>query len=121
MARKPKKKNKGILSKIKNIKGSTIIITFMYLTWIAYIVESVKVYTLVGEWLPTEITVATAGLFIVETVSLARLKMAKEGTDVGEKKSNPFLEQIGLSDMPDFEEEVQEELAQEELRGAHCK
>ena len=101
------KRLKKILSKIKNIKGSTIIIALMYLTWIAYIYAQVKIYMITCEWLPAEVTLATAGLFIVETVSLARLKMAKEGSPVGEKKNNPFLEQVGLSDMPDFEDEVQ--------------
>ena len=111
------KRIKQILSKIKNIKGSTIIIALMYLTWIGYIYAQVKIYMVTCEWLPAEITLATAGLFIVETVSLARLKMAKEGAPVGKKKDNPFLEQIGLGDMPDFEDEVQKEM--EEIAKAH--
>lgn len=102
------KKLKKILKKLKSIKGSTIIIALMYLTWIAYIYAQVKIYMVTCEWLPAEVTLATAGLFIVETVSLARLKMAKEGLPIGEKTSNPFLEQAGLVDMPDFEEEAQE-------------
>ena len=89
-------------------KGSTIIITFMYITWVIYIVALVAIHIITGEWLPSEVTLATAGLFIVETVSLARLKMAKEGVRVPKKKGNPFLEQAGLGDMPDFEDEVQE-------------
>ena len=92
----------------KKIKGSTIIITFMYVTWVIYIVALVGIHLITGEWLPSEVTFATAALFIVETVSLAKLKMAKEGTRVPEKKNNPLLEQIGLTDMPDFEEEIQE-------------
>lgn len=89
-------------------KGSTIIIVFMYVTWIAYLAAMVYVYGITGEWFPSEATLATAALFIVETVSLARLKMAKEGQRVGEKKQNPLLEQIGLYNVPDFEEEVQD-------------
>lgn len=88
-------------------KGSTVIITFMYLTWVIYIVALVAIHLIAGEWLPTEVTLCTAALFIAETVSLARLKMAKEGINVGEKKNNSFLEQAGVMDIPDFEEEVQ--------------
>lgn len=91
---------------MKKIKGSTVIIALMYVTWVLYLVALVWINKLTGMWLPTEVTLATAALFIVETVSLARLKMAKEGTKVNEKKSNPFLEQVGLYNMPDFEEEV---------------
>lgn len=102
------KKLKRIPKKLKSIKGSTIIIALMYLTWIAYIYAQVKIYMVTCEWLPAEVTLATAGLFIVETVSLARLKMAKEGAPIIDKETNPFLEQAGLIDMPDFENEVQQ-------------
>lgn len=88
-------------------KGSTIIITFMYVTWVIYIVALVAIQLMTGEWLPSEVTFATAGLFIVETVSLARLKMAKEGTNIGKKKSNAMLEQIGLYNESEFEELAQ--------------
>lgn len=111
------KRLRKMLKKITSIKGSTIIIALMYLTWIAYIYAQVKIYMITCEWLPAEVTLATAGLFIVETVSLARLKMAKEGTQVCKKKDNPFLGQIGLGDMPDFEDEVQNEM--EEIAKAH--
>lgn len=97
-----------MLKNIRKVKGSTIIITFMYVTWVVYIIALVGIHLITGEWLPSEVTFATAALFIVETVSLAKLKMAKEGTHIPEKKSNPLLEQIGLTDMPDFEEEIQE-------------
>lgn len=88
-------------------KGSTVIITFMYVTWVAYLVAMVAVYNIVGEWFPQEVTFATAALFIAETVSLARLKMAKEGTNIGKKKTNAMLEQIGLYNDSEFEEEAQ--------------
>lgn len=88
-------------------KGSTVIITFMYLTWVAYLFAMVYVYLIVGEWFPSEVTLATAALFIAETVSLARLKMAKEGQKVEPKKANSFLEQMGLYNVPDFEDDVQ--------------
>lgn len=100
-------------------KGSTIIIVFMYATWIAYLAMMVYVHGITGEWFPSEATLATAALFIVETVSLAKLKMAKEGQRVGDKKTNPFLEQIGLYNIPDFEEEIQE--IQEVSRAKHAE
>lgn len=100
-------------------KGSTVIITFMYLTWVAYLFAMVYVYLIVGEWFPSEVTFATAALFIAETVSLARLKMAKEGQKVEPKKANPFLEQIGLYNVPDFEDEVQE--VQDVSRAKHAE
>lgn len=88
-------------------KGSTVIITFMYVTWVAYLVAMVAVYNIVGEWFPQEVTFATAALFIAETVSLARLKMAKEGTNIGKKKNNQMLEQIGIYNDSEFEEMAQ--------------
>lgn len=63
-------------------------------------------------FLPSEITFGTAALFIVETVSLARLKMAKEGTDVtAVSGSNAFLQKLGLGNMESFENEVKQEVA----------
>ncbi|MEG2533683.1 MAG: hypothetical protein RSB04_11790, partial [Gordonibacter sp.] len=60
-------------------------------------------------FLPAEVTYGTAALFIVETVSLARLKLAKEGAAIPAKKTNPILAKIGLVDLPDFEDETQTE------------
>lgn len=97
-------------------KGSTIIITFMYVTWVIYIIALVAVHQIAGEWLPTEVTLCTAALFIAETVSLARLKMAKEGVKLPKKENNSFLEQAGVPSVPDFEGEVQEV-----IKGKHLK
>ncbi|MEG2533550.1 MAG: hypothetical protein RSB04_11120, partial [Gordonibacter sp.] len=63
-------------------------------------------------FLPAEVTYGTAALFIVETVSLARLKLAKEGALIPTKRANPILAKIGLADLPDFEDEAQIESAQ---------
>lgn len=93
------------------IKGSTIIIVFMYITWVAYIIGTVYVKLITGVFLPAEITYGTAALFIAEAVSLARLKMAKEGTLVPTQKTNSFLARMGLTGIPDFEEDVQTENA----------
>lgn len=90
------------------IKGSTVIIVFMYVTWIAYLLFQVAVKLTTNAWLPSEVTYGTASLFIVETVSLARLKMAKEGTVLNEKKPNAFASRLGLTQtLETFEEDAQ--------------
>jgi hypothetical protein len=89
------------------VKGSTIIICFMYITWIAYLALQIWVYQETCTFLPSEVTLGTAALFIVETVSLARLKMTKEGTNVGVKKSNPFIESLGFYGKSEFEDEIE--------------
>ena len=89
------------------VKGSTVIIVFMYVTWILYLCLQIWARKNIGAFLPSEVTLGTAALFIVETVSLARLKMAKEGDKVGAKPTNTFLQRIGLSNLVDFEEETQ--------------
>jgi hypothetical protein len=93
---------------MKPPKGSTIIICFMYATWILYLVFQLYVRTKCGAWLPSEVTYGTAALFIVETVSLARLKMAKEGTTLDKKPTNAFASRLGLSSTLDsFEQDAQ--------------
>lgn len=90
-------------------KGSTVIIVFMYLTWICYLMFQVHVRMSCGAWLPSEVTYGTAALFIVETVSLARLKMAKEGTVLNKRTTNAFASRLGLSStLETFEEDAQE-------------
>lgn len=90
------------------IKGSSAVITAMYVLWIWYIVAQIWTYANYGSWLPSEMTHATAACFIVETVALARIRMAKEGYVLPKKKVNQFLQRIGIS-----EEDELEELAQE--------
>lgn len=92
----------------KGVKGSSIVITAMYVLWIWYIVAQVWTYANYGSWLPAEMTYATAACFIVETVALARIRMAKEGYVLPRKKANQFLQRIGIA-----EEDELEELAQE--------
>lgn len=89
-------------------KGSTVIIVFMYLTWILYLGFQLHVRTKTGAWLPSEVTYGTAALFIVETVSLARLKLAKEGNEIPEQQNNVFLSKLGLNSLETFEQDVQE-------------
>lgn len=96
---------------MKKLKGSTVIIACMYLTWSAYIAFQAWCKQAIGAFLPAEVTFGTAALFIVETVSLAHLKMAKEGARLPQKKQNPFLSKIGIGEVPDFEDEAQIESA----------
>ena len=93
-------------------KGSTVIIAFMYATWCAYLALQVWCRHFTGAYLPAEVTYGTAALFIAETVSLARLKMAKEGQPIGQRKANPFLGKMGVA-VADFEEEAQKAAPQE--------
>ena len=89
-------------------KGSTVIIVFMYATWICYLAFQLYVKTRTGAWLPSEVTYGTAALFIVETVSLARLKLAKEGNVLPDKPTNTFASKLGISSgMETFEEDAQ--------------
>ena len=96
---------------MKKPKGSTVIIALMYVTWTAYILLQAWCKLAIGAFLPPEVTYGTAALFIVETVSLARLKLAKEGNTLPQKKPTAFLSKLGISDVPDFEEEAQIESA----------
>lgn len=106
---------KGKHVKGRKPKGSTIIITFMYFTWLAYLAFAAGFYfetyslTGYGAFPPSEITYGTAALFIGETVSLARLKMAKEGAVLKPKQSNKFLEQLGIYDQGSFEDDAMEQ------------
>lgn len=97
-------------------KGSTVIIALMYVTWTAYVLLQAWCRLAIGAFLPPEVTYGTAALFIVETVSLARLKMAKEGGALPQKNPNAFLTKLGIADVPDFEEETQLESAKHAQR-----
>lgn len=104
------------------IKGSTIIISMMYITWVAYLALQIYCYETLYTFLPSEITFGTAALFIVETVSLARLKMAKEGTDVtAVSSSNSFLQKLGLGSIENFEDEVIQEVAKHKREDSHVR
>ena len=81
----------------KAVKGSTVIISFMYATWVGYILFQAHFYTQTLSFMPSEMTIATAALFIGETVALARLKMAKEGTTL-EAKQNQWMTRLGISE-----------------------
>lgn len=94
------------------IKGSTVIIAFMYATWVGYILFQAHFYAQTLSFLPSEMTVATAALFIGETVALARLKMAKEGTPL-KAKQNQWLTRLGIAES-DIEQDALNTSAQNE-------
>ncbi len=94
------------MARIAPPKGSTVIIAFMYATWVGYLLLQIWCRQSLGAFLPVEVTYGTAALFIAETVSLARLKMAKEGAELPPKRQNAFLAKMGVS-VDDFEEEAQ--------------
>ena len=109
---------------MKPPKGSTVIIVFMYATWILYLGFQLYVRTRCGAWLPSEVTYGTAALFIVETVSLARLKMAKEGTTLDKRQGNAFAAKLGLSSTLDsFEQDAQKisDQNQQQAKGETCQ
>lgn len=99
--------------RIQPPKGSTVIIAAMYVTWCAYLALQVWCRSSAGSFLPAEVTYATAALFICETVSLARLKMAKEGQKLDERKPDAFASKLGISGLEDFEQEAQAESRKE--------
>lgn len=100
----------------RRIKGSTVVITAMYVLWIWYICAQVWTFAQYHSWLPSEVTYGTAACFIVETIALARLKLAKEGSVLPAKKSNQFLQRIGLTDTSELEDVAQEISAENEKR-----
>lgn len=99
------------------VRGSTLIIIAMFVTWISYIVASVYVRMLVGDWLPTEITVASAGLFITELACLAKIRLAKEGAKVPEQ-ANSQMDEIGAGESA-FSDVLEEAI--EETNGKHAR
>lgn len=100
----------------RRIKGSTVIICIMYATWIGYLAFQAHYYQQNFTFLPAEVTVATAALFIGETVALARLKMAKEGATL-KPKQNQFMQQLGIAESG-FEQDAMEESAKRAEREA---
>lgn len=98
----------------KSGRGSTAIICVMYVSTVVYVIAQAWYYKNFYAWFPTEVTALIGAVFVAETVSLARLRMAKEqGRAMPAKQSDPFLSRIG-ADVPDFEEEVQRQLAQDQ-------
>ena len=77
----------------------------------AYVALQIWFYDRYMTFLPVELTGFFAAVFVAETVSLARLRMAKEqGRPMPAKAHDPYLSSIG-ADVPDFEDEVQQVLS----------
>lgn len=96
-------------------KGSTVIITVMFLSVVAYVWLSIWFYGEYYAFLPPEVTLLIGACFVAETVSLAKYKMRKESADASRKQfvppdqtSNPFLQTLGLGGLDDFESEGRE-------------
>lgn len=81
----------------RHIKGSSVCIAAMYIGVVWYVFAQMFSYWTLGVFLPPEVTYGFFAAFIVETISLARLKLAKEGYNVKPKGSNAFLDRIGIS------------------------
>ena len=92
------------------IKGSTVIISVMFATICAYIALDVWCYKTLHSWIPYDGSALVGACFVVETVNLAKLKMAKEDgrrpNYSSKDSSNGFTTKLGLSNLPDFSEEA---------------
>lgn len=109
------------------VRGSTVIIAVMFITWTAYLVGQVYVKQLTGEWFPSEVTVLTGALFITELGCLAKIRMTKEGVTAEQAKiiakhANSRLDEVGAGEsvFSDVLEEATEETI-EETTGKHAR
>jgi len=92
----------------KKISGFTVCVLVMFLSTIWYILYQSWFYAKYVTFLPMEVTYGFFAVYCFETVSLARLSIAKQKAKLPEKTNNPALEMLGLYSAPDFEPEVQE-------------
>lgn len=91
------------------IKGSTIIILLMFLAVVVYIAVDIWCYKNFHSWIPYDASAIVGACFVAETVSLAKLKMAKEEGrrgDYSKKGTNSWMSKLGVSQIPDFSEEA---------------
>lgn len=92
----------------RRIKGSSVIISFMYFGVLWYVGAQMFCFWRLGVFLPPEVTYGFFAAFIVETISLARLKMTKEGDVLKPKAVNAFIERLGIGNIETFEDDAQE-------------
>lgn len=95
----------------RRIKGSTVIIAAMFAAVIAYVATDIWCYATYRSWIPYDASAIVGACFVAETVSLAKLKMAKERGQVGDysrKTSNSFMQRLGVTSLTDFSEEAVE-------------
>lgn len=91
------------------VKGSTIIIALMFAAVVAYVAVDIWVYANYHSWIPYDASAIVGACFVAETVSLAKLKMAKESgraADYSKKASNSFMTKLGVTSLQDFTEEA---------------
>lgn len=88
--------------------GTTVCVAVMFVSCVWYILYQSWFYLYAGSFLPMEVTYGFFAVFCFETVSLARLSMAKQrgAAKLPERAGNPALEMLGLYSAPDFEPEV---------------
>jgi len=98
-----------------HVSGFTVCVLVMFLSTVAYILYQSWFFTRTGSFLPMEVTYGFFAVYCFETVSLARLSIAKQRIKNGEsnvrlpeKGENPMLQSLGLYSGQDFEAEVQE-------------
>ncbi len=91
-------------------KGSTVIISVMFVTIVAYVLLDVWCYRELRSWMPYDLSALIGAAFVVEIVNLAKLKMAKEDgrrPDYAAKATaDGFTSKLGISNLPDFAEEA---------------
>lgn len=91
----------------KKISGFTVCVLVMFVSTIWYILYQSWFYNQYSTFLPMEVTYGFFAVYCFETVSLARLSIAKNKARLPEKAGNPALEMLGLYSAPDFESDVQ--------------
>lgn len=80
------------------VKGSTIIISLMYLGIIGYVIYVTWFYNVYYTFPPQEISMLIGGCFITETMALAAYKIGKErgkGSKL-EPHSNSYTDNLGV-------------------------
>lgn len=93
----------------KGPKGSTVIILMMFLAVIGYVAVDIWCYKNYHSWIPYDASAIVGACFVAETVSLAKLKMAKEDgrkADYSKKATNSFMSRIGVTSLQDFSDEA---------------
>lgn len=93
----------------EGIKGSTVIISVMFVSVVAYVAADIWVYSQFHSWIPYDASAIVGACFVAETVTLAKIKMAKEDgrrADYSKRTGNSFLTKLGVADLPDFTDEA---------------
>ncbi len=93
----------------RGVRGSTVIITVMFASVVAYVAVDIWCYSQYKSWIPYDTSAIVGACFVAETVTLAKIKMAKEDgrkADYSKRSGNSFLTKVGVTDMPDFTEEA---------------